>query len=677
MFGKKFILSGLGLLSVLGGSRLIGDDYIVNNQIEPQVLRAGGFNPGGTSTNSFDRSVTFQKQNFNVSQLSDMATINANSYTDGLGEKYFTISKKYIAKEGYLILKFTDDSFYSDSLLLSDSVTHGFKNPDTSSGNCRNTYGIYIYYANGFYHELNANRVTDMFSSISEDIGSASGIEVSSTHPCYAIIDLVESRMAYDTDLTLAFTYSKKSSVVVVRNTALTYPSDLYDGKTKDIFIDVDKGFTKDAIINSISAKDLFGKEVPVTVTSGLDTFTPTMIGVYTLKLKATDDYGQSATATLLVHIVDYVDPQIKQIKTFAFTADKGQSLKYADLTNYVSVSDNGTSHGSTLTTTYTYDGVAIDSSWTKTFVASDVGTHDLVVTAVDGSGNDSKSTFKINVNDGTAPVLSRIDGQPVSSDITIGVSKTFTMTLKDVTQLFKAIDNVDGNVSETITGLTDNDKNFFSNTHKVGTYTLTLTCRDKVGNVTNQALTVKLVADLPPVFIIADTLVYTDTNTKLSVTQLNMVVSNAILADQTITSLSVDASDYIGHEDEPGIYHVTYDYTTAGNVKSARRLMASADVKSGSFDIIVTEPSANEEEKEKETKEENWFVSIFTSIIDWFIHLGNWFRGIFTHFDFTCWLDNDEFDLRYPVKEEVETSSDDSTSTPVEESTAEKTVEA
>lgn len=436
----------------------------------------------------------------------------------------------------------------------------------------------------------------------------------------------------------------------------------LKDGQTKDIFIDVDNNYSKETIINAVSAKDLFGAECTVTVTSGLDTFTPSTIGVYTLKLKATDSYGQTAQATLIVHICDYVAPSITLKKQMTFIADQNQTLKYSDLATYIGVTDNGTSHGSSLTITYKYDGVVIQSDWTKTFRAADYGTHTVAVNAKDGSGNEKNVTFSLKVNDGTAPVLSRTDGAAVGSKITIGVSKTFTMTLSDVTQLFKAVDNVDGDVSSSITGLADADNNFFANNHKVGSYTLTICAKDKNNNQVTQTIPIEIVADIPPVFIIADTLVYTDTSNPLDISQLNMVVSNGILADQHITSLSVDASEYIGHENEPGTYHIDYEYTTTGT-KQARRFNANGNGNTftGAFDLIVREAQKEDPEPEPEEPEENGFIAFFKAIGDFFVRLFNWFRGIFTHFDFTCWLSNEEFDERYPVeKEEVQDTSVD-----------------
>jgi hypothetical protein len=427
------------------------------------------------------------------------------------------------------------------------------------------------------------------------------------------------------------------------------YGSGIKDGQTKELYIDCNNNYTKEQIVSSISAQDLFGVACSVNIISGSDTFNPQNIGVYTLKLQATDSYGQTATATLIVHIVDYDKPVISSKKTLSFTADKGQILKYSDIAStYISITDNGTSHGSSLSYDYTYDNTAIDSSWSKTFVASDYGQHILKVHARDGSGNETTQSFTISVADGTAPVITRKDGQDVSSIISIGVSKTFTMTLADITQMFKATDNVDGDVSSTLTGVSDSDNNFFTNNHKVGSYSLTIKASDKNSNVATQVVSIKIVADIPPVFIIGDTIVYTDTATPLTINQLNSVVTNAILSDkENVSAMVIDDGGYVGNESTAGTYHVTYQYTenaTTATTKNARRFMANdSDMKTGSFDLVVSD-SKNDSDEDKEV---NAFVGFFQK-------LKNWFRGVFTKFKFDCFITDKEWNDRFGTTEDT-----------------------
>ena len=439
--------------------------------------------------------------------------------------------------------------------------------------------------------------------------------------------------------------------------------SNLVSGQTKDIFIDVDRGYSADAIISSVSAVDLFGADVPVTVTDGRDAFDAARIGVYTLKVKATDSFNQTATATLIIHICDYVRPEIRSVRPMTFTADKGQRLTYADIASYVTVTDNGTAHGSSLTVEYSVDGTKIDTSYSHEWTGADVGSHTLTVHAKDGTGNENTVQASITVSDGTAPVLSRRDGLAVSSKITVGVSKTFTMQIADVTQLFKATDNVDGDVSDTLAGNTDADRDFFRNNHNGGEYTLTIRAQDRSGNVVTQAIPVEFVADIPPVFIIADTLVYTDTASPLDIGQLNAIVSNALLAGRkNVSARVVDDGGYLGHENEPGNYNVTYEYTEIGSgAKSAHRAMRadSPTLRTGSFTIVNRR--AEKAAEEAENRGRGFFGKVadwFRAVGKWFEKLGNWLRGIFTHFDFGCFIDNEDYAAKYPRKAEAKDSA-------------------
>lgn len=444
------------------------------------------------------------------------------------------------------------------------------------------------------------------------------------------------------------FTNSNQQNDISIRYdfrkpSALSYTHDLLNGQTKEIYVNCNNNYSKDTIISSISAKDLFGQDVPVTVTQGLDAFTPQTIGVYTLKLKATDSYGQTATATLIVHIIDTDAPVITQSKQLSFTADKNQSIAYADLPNYISVTDNGTSHGSSLTITYAYDGTTLATNWSKTFVNTDYGTHTLKVTARDGSGNETTKTFTVNVLDGTAPEIVRKDGQAVGSSITIGVSKTFSIALSDILQMYKATDNVDGDVSSTLSGVSDSDKNFFTTNHHVGNYTIHIKANDKNNNTSTLDIPIVISADIPPVFVIADTLIYTDTATPLTTTSLAKVISTAVLKGKSISSLSVDASSYIGNEEKVGNYHVPYSYVET--IKASEMTVTSNvtpnEEKSGAVDIVVTEGKKDDEDEKKN----NPFVSFWQCF-------KNWFKGIFEHFDWTCWLTDDDYLAKYPKEE-------------------------
>lgn len=430
----------------------------------------------------------------------------------------------------------------------------------------------------------------------------------------------------------------------------------LVNGAEKDLYINLDQNYTATDILSSITAKDLFGVDCAVTISEGQETFTPDKIGVYHLTLSATDSYGQSATAKVHIHIYDNTKPVISGNNlTIQGNAKEHINLNY--LKSKITATDNGLNHGGSLSLVFTYDGAEVTSSFDKLADSTAVGLHTIGVVARDSSGNEATASYKLSVIDVTMPIFARVDGQAVGAKVTIGVSKTFTMDLTDLTQLYKATDDVDGDITTRIKGKTANDNDFFKNNHKVGKYTLNLSVADTAQNTAYLSVPIEIIADIPPVFIIADTLVYTDTETKLSMNDINLLVTNAILSDKELTSLNVDASKYIGHENEPGLYNITYDYTTAKAVKkSVKRANSSEnEIQSGSFDIVVTEPKTDKEKEE----EENIFVKIWKGFTGFFERIFNGFKGIFTKFKFDTWITNEEWDKRFPDEEkEIEDSS-------------------
>ena len=591
-----------------------------------------------------------------VDSLTQSTIVSLSLDSDNNSYMFSFSKEKDVATNGMLILRFHDDNYYASNytgFYPADKVYDDDGNPEdkalSSIGMIQVSYGS------------DDDPDTYLYNKVSS--GQAKNYVRSDSGYFYLIIDRADLS---GNEFWLGSKTWASGDVVIMHSSQYKYNGSLTDGTTKDIYVDVDKNYSKDTIISSISAKDLFGQDVPVTVTEGLDAFTPATIGVYTLKLKATDSYGQTATATVIVHIVDYVAPTVTQSKALTFTADKGQSLNYSQLSNYISVTDNGTSHGSTVSATYTYDGATMGTDWSKTFVGSDYGTHTIKVTARDGTGNTTEKSFTLTVNDGTAPVITRRDGQEVGSSVTVGLSKTFATTLSDIIAMYQAIDNVDGDVSASLAGASDSDKNFFTNNHKVGNYTITLNAKDKDNNTATITVPIIVSADIPPVFVISDTLVYTDTATPLSTNAINNIVANCVLSSKKIASLSVDASEYIGNEDKPGTYKVTYDYTEAEATKSARRLNAK-DVKSGSLDIVVKEAKKQDEDEETE----NWFTKFINKIKEFFEKLGNWFKGVFTKFKFDCFITNEEWKIRFG--EEEKKASDSSVLAPSSEESAGK----
>lgn len=426
----------------------------------------------------------------------------------------------------------------------------------------------------------------------------------------------------------------------------------VHNGETQQLYYYVPNVPTLQTIIDGISARDLFGIACTVTCTDVERGKYSQAIGVYAVQITATDSYDQTATATLNIHIIDNGKPVIALAagKNLSFVADSG-SLTLANLPSYFTITDTGTSYGGSIgTPSYTYDGSAYSD---KNFTSADFGSHTIGVTVADSSGNSQTTNFSLTVTDGTAPVITRRDSSDVSTVIKVGVSRTFSLTKAEFLQIFKATDNVDGDLSSSLAV----DGDFIGN--KVGTYNVKINCADKSGNTGSITATVQVIADLPPVFILSDTLVQATTAQPLSTADLTSVVTNGILSGKTVTACSVNAGTYIGNENVAGDYTITYEATVSSGTKSVKRANATNDV-SGSFILRVTKAAA--ENTDADTA--HWY----TPIVEFFQKLGNWFRGVFTKFKFNCFITNTEWDVRYPATEK---GSGDSTSSPAVETSS------
>ena len=400
----------------------------------------------------------------------------------------------------------------------------------------------------------------------------------------------------------------------------------LTDGQTQNLYYYIPNVPTIETIMTSISAVDLFGKEATVSVSDTEKAKYTGKIGVYSVAITAKDTYDQTATATLVIHVIDRDSPTIAMAvgKTLTFVADSGASLKLADLPSYFAISDIGTTYGGTITDpSFTYEGVTFTD---KTFRTADIGIRKLGVTVSDSSGNTSTKTFNITVTDATAPVISRKDGSASDTVIKVGLSKTFSLTKAFFLDLFKATDNNDGDVSANL----DIEGNYVS--EKVGTYPITVIAKDTAGNKASISVTVEVIKDIPPVFILADNLVLTDTATPLTLSEITSVVENGILNEYSVSACMVDSGTYLENTSTAGDYPMTY-------TASVLNATISEQVVTGDF--TLRNVTAEKTSKTGWEKFCDWWSNGFQC-------LANWWKGLFTKGKFDCWITNEEWNIRF-----------------------------
>ena len=411
----------------------------------------------------------------------------------------------------------------------------------------------------------------------------------------------------------------------------------IQDGETAEVYVNVDDPLTIEQILANVSAEDLLGETVQVQCTeTEKQKYKPSTLGVYKVTVTATDKYGQTATCYLNIHVVDTVPPEITLLKALDFAA--GDTLQFSKVGEYVQVTDNGTGHGGSIgNATYTIDGQPFTSD--RVWGPSDVGTHTLKVTVADSSGNSSTKEFQITVRDIQAPVITMRDG--ADGNLLIGLSRVLNFSESDFLALFQATDNV--TPSDEI--VLDVEGSFIPS--KVGNYDIKVVATDKAGNKGSYTCHVTVDADLPPVFILSDALVGATAESPLSSAQIQSIVVNALYAGREVSDVLIDDSEYQANATRKGSYAVSYSV----KVHSGD---GSVSTEEGSLTVRVDDSAGDAEEEEKTGWERfcEWWTVDF---VRFWQRLGNWFRGVFTKFEWDCFITNEEWDARFPSEDAAE----------------------
>ena len=399
-------------------------------------------------------------------------------------------------------------------------------------------------------------------------------------------------------------------------------------GKTVTFDIDSEKPQTIDQIIATANAKNLFGKNTRISMSDDeKNKYDKNAIGSYKLEVAIETNTGKQVKGFLLINVKDTLSPVVSIVKNAKLDYRIGDSLTMESLKSLFTISDNGTKHGGTIKeASYFWDGNIINE--TLTFKEEDVGPHKVKIIVQDSSGNVGKYEFAINVNDDIGPVITCKFADNV---VRIGLKRAMDIKKEEFLSFFKAEDAVDGDVSSTL----DVDGNFIGT--KPGTYNIIVTAKDKANNKATLNVTVEVIEDVPDVIILNDLQVNAYTDSVLTSDDIRKIIVNGIYPEKNLAAnnITINDSDYQQHARIVGTYEVTYkaNFSQGNEAKNVE----------GKLSILVTE-------RLEEIKDDvNWFVGFFQRV-------GNWFRGIFTHFDFTCFITNKEFDIRYPDKEQTST---------------------
>ena len=254
-------------------------------------------------------------------------------------------------------------------------------------------------------------------------------------------------------------------------------------------------------------------------------------------------------------------------------------------------------------------------------------------------SGNTAAKEFQITVRDTQAPVITMRDG--ADGTLLLGLSRVLNFSESDFLALFQATDNVTpaGELAWDVEG------DFIPS--KVGQYDVKVVCTDKAGNKGSYTCHVTVDADLPPVFILSDALVGATAESPLSSAQIQSIVVNALYAGREVSDVLIDDSEYQANATRKGSYAVSYSV----KVHSGD---GSVSTEEGSLTVRVDD-SAGDAEEEEETGWERFCEWWTVDFVRFWQRLGNWFRGVFTKFEWDCFITNEEWDARFPSEDAAE----------------------
>jgi len=223
---------------------------------------------------------------------------------------------------------------------------------------------------------------------------------------------------------------------------------------TQDISVNLDENGSINITPQQIDSGSTTACGGNLTLTLDVDNFDCTTIGLNTVTLTGEDEFGNSASATAIVTVVDDLAPTVvNQDITVELDETGSVSISVEDI-------DNGSSDNCSLT------NLSLDIT---EFTCDNLGENTVTLTGEDEFGNSASATAVVTVEDNLAPSLT-------TQDITLDLAGNASISILPNDVLDQVTDNCTN--SENITLSLDVDT--FTST---GTYTVSLTGVDEEGN--------------------------------------------------------------------------------------------------------------------------------------------------------------------------------------------------
>lgn len=240
----------------------------------------------------------------------------------------------------------------------------------------------------------------------------------------------------------------------------------------KNIYTDISNPIQLDSIIKSVKAIDSYCGDLSDRIKVIDENYNPKLVGEYFVKLSVTDDFNNTATEEIRIHVVDFYPPVISGKNYYEVGIVKYITID--EIVEALEISDNS--------------GIAPTIKITDGYTPNKnkVGEYKVLVHAIDGVYNESSYEITINVIDDMPPVIT-------GNDMNIKMSENKSIdNLKQFTYSDNCTSNDKLNVSY--------DTNY--NPLKKGEYFIICNVTDELGNKNSLSVKIHLIDDIRPSFV-------------------------------------------------------------------------------------------------------------------------------------------------------------------------------
>ena len=300
----------------------------------------------------------------------------------------------------------------------------------------------------------------------------------------------------------------------------------------------------------------------------------PYSVGQFEIEYSVSDSSGNTASLLVYVLVRDVTAPvssidnifDVSYTETFDVSAF-GNAIKAEAQDNY-----------------YPNDQLTVTvQSNEYTPNKTNIGQYEIVYLIKDPSGNEALAYTYVNVIDDVDPIVSY---NPI-----IVKPATSNLILTDIIEDITATDAISGNVTSSLEIITDG---YTGNGNKVGEYDIIFQVSDGAGNVTEFTVTVQVMDNVPPVFMVIPghfirvEQIVTLTNEEI----IDILQATGQLNITSPMSWSFISNEYLGNEQFPGLYAVSMRFVSTSGATEVESFVIEV-MPSPDWDGVIDEAQA------------------------------------------------------------------------------------